>query len=42
MPVNAEVLEKRLNTFSMDGPKVWDFAVNRSHEQSARCSRTTV
>jgi 3-oxoacyl-[acyl-carrier-protein] synthase-3 len=28
MPVTAEVLEKRLNTFSMDGPSVWDFAVN--------------
>ena len=28
MPVNAEVLEKRLNTFVMDGPKVWEFAVS--------------
>jgi 3-oxoacyl-[acyl-carrier-protein] synthase-3 len=27
MPVDAQVLEKRLNTFTMDGPKVWDFAV---------------
>lgn len=27
LPVTAEVLDKRLNTFSMDGPKVWDFAV---------------
>ena len=27
-PVDAEVLEKRLNKFAMDGPKVWDFAVN--------------
>lgn len=27
IPVSAEVLEKRLNTFVMDGPKVWDFAV---------------
>lgn len=27
-PVDAEVLEKRLNTFAMDGPKVWEFAVN--------------
>jgi 3-oxoacyl-[acyl-carrier-protein] synthase-3 len=27
-PVDAEVLERRLNTFTMDGPKVWDFAVN--------------
>ena len=26
-PVDAEVLEKRLNKFAMDGPKVWDFAV---------------
>lgn len=26
-PVDAEVLEKRLNTFYMDGAKVWDFAV---------------
>jgi 3-oxoacyl-[acyl-carrier-protein] synthase-3 len=28
MPVDANVLEKRLNTFTMDGPKVWEFAVN--------------
>ncbi|HVZ89686.1 MAG TPA: beta-ketoacyl-ACP synthase III [Polyangia bacterium] len=28
MPVDAGVLEKRLNTFTMDGPKVWEFAVN--------------
>ena len=28
LPVSAEVLERRLNTFTMDGPKVWDFAVN--------------
>jgi len=27
LPVTAEVLEKRLNTFAMNGPKVWDFAV---------------
>ena len=27
MPVDKEVLEKRLNKFTMDGPKVWDFAV---------------
>jgi len=27
MRVDAEVLEKRLNTFTMDGPKVWEFAV---------------
>jgi 3-oxoacyl-[acyl-carrier-protein] synthase-3 len=27
VPVTAEVLEKRLNTFVMDGPKVWDFAI---------------
>jgi 3-oxoacyl-[acyl-carrier-protein] synthase-3 len=27
-PVDAEVLDKRLNTFTMDGPKVWEFAVN--------------
>jgi 3-oxoacyl-[acyl-carrier-protein] synthase-3 len=26
-PIDAEVLEKRLNTFVMDGPKVWSFAV---------------
>jgi 3-oxoacyl-[acyl-carrier-protein] synthase III len=26
-PVDIEVLEKRLNTFTMDGPKVWDFAM---------------
>ena len=28
VPVDAEVLDKRLNTFTMDGPKVWEFAVN--------------
>jgi len=28
MPVTPEVLEKRLNAFTMDGPKVWDFAVS--------------
>jgi 3-oxoacyl-[acyl-carrier-protein] synthase-3 len=28
MPVDAKVLEKRVNTFKMDGPKVWDFAVD--------------
>jgi 3-oxoacyl-[acyl-carrier-protein] synthase-3 len=27
MPVTEEVLAKRLNKFVMDGPKVWDFAV---------------
>lgn len=27
-PVDAEVLEKRLNTFVMDGHRVWEFAVN--------------
>jgi 3-oxoacyl-[acyl-carrier-protein] synthase-3 len=27
-PVDAEVLEKRLNMFTMDGPKVWDFAMD--------------
>ena len=27
-PVDSDVLEKRLNTFSMDGPRVWEFAVN--------------
>lgn len=27
VPITPEVLEKRLNTFSMDGPKVWDFAM---------------
>jgi 3-oxoacyl-[acyl-carrier-protein] synthase-3 len=26
-PVTTEVLDKRLNTFNMDGPKVWDFAM---------------
>jgi 3-oxoacyl-[acyl-carrier-protein] synthase-3 len=26
-PVDAEVLEKRLNTFAMDGHRVWEFAV---------------
>lgn len=28
MPVTPEVLEKGLNTFSMDGPSVWDFALS--------------
>jgi 3-oxoacyl-[acyl-carrier-protein] synthase-3 len=27
-PVDAEVLEKRLNKFTMDGPRVWDFAMD--------------
>jgi 3-oxoacyl-[acyl-carrier-protein] synthase-3 len=27
-PVDAEVIEKRLNTFMMDGPKVWEFALD--------------
>jgi 3-oxoacyl-(acyl-carrier-protein) synthase III len=27
VPVTPEVLDKRLNTFAMDGPKVWEFAV---------------
>ena len=35
MPVTAEVLAKRLHTFVMDGPKVWDFA--RRHGPSRRC-----
>jgi 3-oxoacyl-[acyl-carrier-protein] synthase-3 len=26
-PADPEVIENRLNTFTMDGPKVWDFAV---------------
>jgi 3-oxoacyl-[acyl-carrier-protein] synthase-3 len=28
IPVDSGVLERRLNTFVMDGPKVWDFAVH--------------
>jgi len=28
MPITAEVLAKRQHTFTMDGPKVWDFAVH--------------
>lgn len=28
IPVDSDVLEKRLNTFVMDGPKVWEFAVD--------------
>lgn len=28
IPVTPDVLEKRLNTFTMDGPKVWDFAMD--------------
>ncbi len=35
-PVSVKVLEDRLNTFVMDGPKVWDFAVN-TVPQSIRC-----
>jgi 3-oxoacyl-[acyl-carrier-protein] synthase-3 len=27
LPVTPEVLERRLNTFVMDGPKVWDFVM---------------
>ena len=42
LPVDAEVLEKRLNTFVMDGPKVWDFAIeHRPARRSARCSPST-
>ncbi len=29
VPVDAEVLEKRTNTFVMNGPEVWDFAVEK-------------
>ncbi len=35
-PISAKVLEDRLNTFVMDGPKVWDFALN-TVPQSIRC-----
>lgn len=28
MPVTHEVIEQRLNTFSMDGPTVWNFAID--------------
>jgi 3-oxoacyl-[acyl-carrier-protein] synthase-3 len=28
LPVDAKVLERRLNKFTMDGPKVWEFAVD--------------
>ncbi|HVV53173.1 MAG TPA: ketoacyl-ACP synthase III [Polyangia bacterium] len=28
LPASPEVLEKRLNTFVMNGPKVWDFALD--------------
>jgi 3-oxoacyl-[acyl-carrier-protein] synthase-3 len=28
LPVSADVIEKRLNKFVMNGPKVWEFAVN--------------
>jgi 3-oxoacyl-[acyl-carrier-protein] synthase-3 len=27
LPPTPDVLERRLNTFTMDGPKVWEFAV---------------
>jgi 3-oxoacyl-[acyl-carrier-protein] synthase III len=27
MPVTPEIIERRLNKFTMDGPQVWDFAV---------------
>src|SRR4029453_14563759 len=27
VPASPDVIEQRLNTFTMDGPKVWDFAV---------------
>jgi 3-oxoacyl-[acyl-carrier-protein] synthase-3 len=32
LPVTNDVIEKRLNTFYMDGPKVWEFAVHRVPE----------
>lgn len=28
LPATPDVIERRLNTFSMNGPKVWDFAVS--------------
>ena len=28
LPISPEVLEQRLNTFVMNGPKVWEFAVD--------------
>jgi 3-oxoacyl-[acyl-carrier-protein] synthase-3 len=28
LPTTADVLAQKLNTFTMDGPKVWDFAVD--------------
>jgi 3-oxoacyl-(acyl-carrier-protein) synthase III len=28
LPASADVLERQLNTFSMNGPKVWEFAVS--------------
>jgi 3-oxoacyl-[acyl-carrier-protein] synthase-3 len=28
LPVDESVLERRLNKFTMDGPKVWEFAMN--------------
>jgi 3-oxoacyl-(acyl-carrier-protein) synthase III len=28
LPASADVLERRLNTFAMNGPKVWEFAVS--------------
>ena len=28
LPVDQKVLERRLNKFTMDGPKVWEFALN--------------
>jgi 3-oxoacyl-[acyl-carrier-protein] synthase-3 len=28
LPASADVMAQRLNTFTMDGPKVWDFAVD--------------
>jgi len=28
LPASPDVIERRLNTFVMDGPKVWDFAVD--------------
>jgi 3-oxoacyl-[acyl-carrier-protein] synthase III len=36
VPVSVEVLGNRLNTFVMDGPKVWDFAV-KTVPQTIRC-----
>ena len=41
LPIDAQVIEKRLHTFSMDGPKVWDFADGHGAADDPGAARRT-